>query len=83
MSNPAVRDMFDLNEAELLGRSLQNTVNTRDLIRLFASGESGVVEVPLSPHDYGLLRQLADATGFDEEEILRRALRDAHSRHFS
>ena len=48
MSNPAVRDMFNLNEAELIGRSLHETVDNRDLIRLFASGESGVVEVPLT-----------------------------------
>lgn len=47
MSNPAVRDMFDLNETEIIGRTLQNTVNNRELIRLFASGEPGMVEVPL------------------------------------
>jgi PAS domain S-box-containing protein len=47
MSNPAVREMFNLNESDLVGRSLQDTVDNRDLIRLFASGEPGVVEVPL------------------------------------
>lgn len=48
MSNPAVREMFDLSEREIIGRSLQNTVDNRDLIRLFASGEPGIVEVPLA-----------------------------------
>ncbi|MFZ0545971.1 MAG: GAF domain-containing sensor histidine kinase [Candidatus Promineifilaceae bacterium] len=47
MSNPAVRDMFGLDETEIVGRSLQNTVDNRDLIRLFAGGQPGVVEVPL------------------------------------
>ncbi len=48
MSNPAVRDMFNLSEGELVGRSLQDTIENRDLIRLFTSGEPGVVEVPLA-----------------------------------
>jgi two-component system NtrC family sensor kinase len=48
MSNPAVREMFDINESEIVGRTLQNTVANRELIRLFASGEPGVVEVPLA-----------------------------------
>jgi PAS domain S-box-containing protein len=48
MSNPAVRDMFDLSETDLIGRTLQDTVDNRELIRLFASGEPGIVEVPLA-----------------------------------
>ena len=48
MSNPAVRDMFGLNEREIVGRTLQNTVDNRELIRLFAGGEPGIVEVPLA-----------------------------------
>lgn len=48
MSNPAVRDMFGLNETEIVGRTLQNTIDNRELIRLFAGGEPGIVEVPLA-----------------------------------
>ncbi|NIP55316.1 MAG: PAS domain S-box protein, partial [candidate division Zixibacteria bacterium] len=48
MSNPAVREMFGISETEIIGRTLQNTVANRDLIRLFASGEPGIVEVQLA-----------------------------------
>ena len=48
MSNPAVREMFDISETEIIGRTLQETVDNRELIRLFASGEPGNVEVSLA-----------------------------------
>jgi PAS domain S-box-containing protein len=48
MANPAVRDMLGVQESEIVGRSLQNTVDNRPLIRLFESGEPGIVEVPLA-----------------------------------